>query len=124
MPSMRTRARFLLAIAAVVALVVIAMTAPFVRDALAALVAVALVGTFLGLRLLANRFSHPQDHEFDLWGGMTETTDEIVARHRRPGGNPSLPPEAPPGVGGLPDAPPSYQGHPLGDGDSANGSRQ
>ena len=108
------RARQLLAITAAAAvLIVVAANVPSVRDALAAAVALGLVVLFFGIRVVANWLRHPDDREYELWGGMTETTDEVVARHKRPGGNPALP-DGPPGLTGPPDAAPSFQGHPLG----------
>ena len=116
------RVRQLLAITATAAvLIVVAANVPSVRDALAVVVAVGLVMLFFGIRVVANWLRHPDDREYELWGGMTETTREVAARHERPGGNPGHP-DAPLGLTGLPDAAPSYHGHPLGRSDEEDAS--
>lgn len=112
-------ARRLLAMAVLVvsvgSLVVVGANVPQVRDALAMIFAATLVALFFGIRLVAYRLREPGDREFEFWGGMAETMDGLLARYERPGGNPILSPDAPPGPPGLPDTSPSFHGHPVGD---------
>ncbi len=87
--------------------VIVSADLPPVRDALAVVVAVGLVALFVGLRIIAFWLRHPGDRPWEFWGGMGATTDEVVARSRRPDGNRNRAP-------GLPDAVPRFDGHPLG----------
>ena len=103
-------------------IVVAAANVAVLRDALAVLIAVGGVAGFFGLRLVAYRLRRPEDREFDFWGGMTETMDQLLARYRRPGGNPILPPDVSTATV-LPDAVPTYEGHPVGEGSSGRPPR-
>lgn len=112
------RARLVVASTLLIAvLIVVAANNAAVRDALAILFAVLLVALFFGVRIIANWLRDADDRAYEFWGGMSETMDALVSRYTRPGGNPILPPDAPPGPPDLPDAEPAYHGHPLGQGD-------
>ncbi len=84
------------------------------RDMLALLITAVLVAAFLGLRLVAIWFRDSEEGAFESWGGMSETLDAVLARYRRPGGNPIMPSGVSRRPGQLPDADPTYRGHPVG----------
>ena len=101
------RHRLLLMVLSVIALVIVAaVTIPPVRDLLAVVVALVLVGIFVVIRLVAAPLARSSDRPWDLWGGMG-THDELWSGHL---------PDQPPGRDVLPDTEPSVDGHPPGQG--------
>jgi ABC-type antimicrobial peptide transport system permease subunit len=111
---MRPHRVWLAMLVAGIALVAMASAAavPLVNDLLSYVIGFGVVVMFLGIRLLAYRWHDEADRDFDFWGGMSETSKQLLERYARPGANPIVAPgRRPPS---LPDADPTYLGHPIG----------
>jgi len=104
----------LLGLAFAVVVGVGAVTVP-IGDLLSYVLGFGAVFAFFGLRLLGFGWHDESSRFFDFWGGMAETTDQLLERYRRPGANPILPPGGHDNVR-LPDIEPLYHGRPVGRG--------
>ncbi len=102
------RYRWLLLIVILAALVVlVGVAVPGARDVLAFVVALGLIGLFVGIRFAAAPLAHRADRPWEFWGGMS--TDEAQTKPPL-----SLDPDGVVKVGPLPDVDPDFQGHPVG----------
>jgi len=110
----RSRVVALLGLAFAVVGGVGAITVP-ISDMLSYVLGVGAVLAFFGIRLLGFGWHDESSRFFDFWGGMTETTDQLLERYRRPGTNPILPPGGHDEVR-LSDVEPLFRGHPVGRG--------